>query len=70
MKKRYIESEQKRLKVDAFAEKVESELRKFGLSDQMSNAELEGAEGFRKLDFGAAPCALWIKSQRELAGTL
>lgn len=52
---------------DTFYESVENELKKLGLSTNLSKDECEIINDFSNLDFGCEPCAALIKAERSKA---
>ncbi len=49
---------------EAFYDRVEAALKEMGLSTNLSKVECEHIDDFANLDFGAGPCAQYIKQQR------
>lgn len=49
---------------DAFYQSVEGELKKLGLSTNLSTSECEIINDFANLDFGCEPCAALIRDER------
>lgn len=50
---------------EAFYDRVEAALQELGLSTNLSRNECKVVDEFAGLDFGAVPCAEYIRQQRE-----